>query len=100
MALELTVLRVAWTFNLAFDEYMLAGVIWMIGWCMVAMAAIVHLPVWLIGVVGVAIVAGHNVVDLYSAAISRRSRTRRRIGSSSSCTSAAPSNWAPTARPC
>ena len=39
--LELTVIRVAWTFNLDFANYMLAGVIWMIGWCMVLLAAIV-----------------------------------------------------------
>src|SRR3954470_8856456 len=29
--LELTVIRIAWTFNLAFDEYILFGVIWMLG---------------------------------------------------------------------
>ena len=32
--LELTVLRVAWTFNFDFSHYLLAGVIWVIGWCM------------------------------------------------------------------
>lgn len=31
--LELTVVRVGWTFNRAFERYMLAGVLWMIGWC-------------------------------------------------------------------
>jgi uncharacterized membrane protein len=30
--LELTVIRIAWTFNLDFRHYLLAGVIWMIGW--------------------------------------------------------------------
>src|ERR1043165_5384654 len=34
VALELTVIRIAWTFNLDFGHYMLGGVIWMIGWCM------------------------------------------------------------------
>jgi len=34
--LELTYLRIAWTFNLDFANYMLAGVIWMLGWCMSA----------------------------------------------------------------
>ena len=43
--LELTVIRVAWTFNLDFAHYLLAGVIWMIGWCMILMAALVWLPV-------------------------------------------------------
>src|SRR3954464_2958700 len=36
--LELTVIRVAWTFNLVFADYLVAGVIWMIGWCMILMA--------------------------------------------------------------
>lgn len=62
--LELTVLRVAWTFNLDFANYMLAGVIWMIGWCMVLMAVLVHLPLAAIAALGVAIIAGHNLVDL------------------------------------
>ena len=42
--LELTVIRIAWTFNFDFANYMLAGVIWMIGCCMMLMAALVHLP--------------------------------------------------------
>src|SRR5580765_1421617 len=33
--LELTVLRLAWTFNADFAHYNLAGVIWMLGWCMI-----------------------------------------------------------------
>src|SRR5689334_7227732 len=42
--LELTVIRVAWTFNFDFAHYMLAGVIWMLGWCMIIMSAAVYLP--------------------------------------------------------
>ena len=60
--LELTVIRVAWTFNLDFSEYLLAGVIWTIGWCMVLMAGLVRLPVGLVGGLGVAIIAVHNAV--------------------------------------
>lgn len=62
--LELTVLRVAWTFNFDFAHYELAGVLWMIGWCMVLMAASVRLPLLLNAVTGVAIIALHNVTDL------------------------------------
>ena len=47
--LELVVIRIAWTFNLDFSHYLLAGVIWMIGWCFVLMAAAVHLPTNIIG---------------------------------------------------
>jgi uncharacterized membrane protein len=64
--LELTVIRVAWTFNLDFSHYMLAGVIWMIGWCMILMAAAVHLPTQVIGAIGIAIIALHNVADLFA----------------------------------
>ena len=61
--LELTVIRVAWTFNLRFGEYLLAGVIWMLGWCMVLMSALVWLPVAAIGAFGVAVIFLHNTMD-------------------------------------
>ncbi len=60
--LELTVIRVAWTFNFDFAHYLLAGVIWMIGWCMILMAVMVRLPVSVVGWIGVLIVAGHNAI--------------------------------------
>ena len=61
--LELTVIRVAWTFNFHFGEYLLAGVIWMLGWCMVLMSALVWLPVAAIGAFGVGVIFLHNVMD-------------------------------------
>ena len=63
--LELTVLRVAWTFNFNFGHYMLAGVIWMIGWCMVAMAPLSRAPIWVNAIGGTAIIALHNITDLF-----------------------------------
>lgn len=68
--LELTVIRVAWTFNFDFAHYLLAGVIWMIGWCMVIMSALVHLPLVVNAIGGVAIIALHNVTDFFPAAMS------------------------------
>ncbi len=65
--LELTVIRIAWTFNFDFAHYLLAGVIWMIGWCMILMAAAVYLPTTVIGVIGVAIIALHNITNLFTA---------------------------------
>ena len=62
--LELTMLRVAWTFNVEFGGYNMAGVIWVIGWCMVALALLARLPLAAIGALGVVIIAGHNVFDL------------------------------------
>ena len=60
--LELTVIRVCWTFNFDFKNYLLAGVIWVIGWCMILMAALVRLRPRTVGVIGVAIIALHNLV--------------------------------------
>jgi uncharacterized membrane protein len=67
--LELTVIRVGWTFNFDFASYMLAGVIWMLGWCMILLAAAIHLPLRVVGAVGVAIIALHNVTDFFGEAI-------------------------------
>jgi uncharacterized membrane protein len=61
--LELTVIRVMWTFNFEFGEYMMAGVIWVIGWSMILLAGLVRLPMPVVGIVGLAIVAGHNLLD-------------------------------------
>src|SRR5690348_15868351 len=60
--LELTVIRVGWTFNLDFANYLLAGVIWMIGWCMILIAALVRLPSRVVGAIGLAIIALHNAI--------------------------------------
>lgn len=63
--LELTIIRLAWTFNTDVANYNLAGVIWMLGVCMILMAAAVHLPVRIVGAAGLAIVALHNLTDLF-----------------------------------
>jgi uncharacterized membrane protein len=62
VVLELTVIRVAWTFNLDFANYLLAGVIWVIGWCMVLMAGLVRLPLPVVGAFGVATIGLHNAL--------------------------------------
>jgi len=66
--LELTILRVAWTFNVEFGGYNMAGVIWVIGWCMIALALLVHLPLAAIAAFGLVIIAGHNIFDLIQGA--------------------------------
>ncbi len=60
--LELTVIRVCWTFNFDFAHYLLAGVIWVIGWCMILMAALVRFRPKTLGIIGVAIIALHNAL--------------------------------------
>jgi uncharacterized membrane protein len=68
VVLELTVIRTAWTFNVDYGGLILAGVIWMLGWCMVLLAALVWLPTWGVGIAGLLIVAGQNVVSAVAAA--------------------------------
>src|SRR6185437_8063218 len=61
VAFELTVLHVAWTFTFDFSN-LLAGVIWMLGWCMVLMAALVRLPTLDVGIIGLALIFGQNLL--------------------------------------
>ena len=61
--LELTVLRLAWTFDPAFLTAQMAGVIWAIGWCMILMAGLVKLPPAVVGAFGVAVMGLHNLLD-------------------------------------
>jgi uncharacterized membrane protein len=62
VALELTVIRTAWTFNVDYSGLILAGVIWMLGWCMVLLAGVIWLPAWGVGLVGLLLVVGQNVL--------------------------------------
>ncbi|MEO5721439.1 MAG: heparan-alpha-glucosaminide N-acetyltransferase domain-containing protein [Chthoniobacterales bacterium] len=60
--LELTLVQFGWTFRI--DPHFLDGaVIWALGWSMVCLAALVHLPVWAVTTFGVVIIAGHNLLD-------------------------------------
>ncbi len=54
--LELTVIRLSWTFNFDYRHFVLAGVIWMLGWCMVLLAGLVRLPARAVGVIGLGII--------------------------------------------
>jgi uncharacterized membrane protein len=69
--LEMTVMRFAWTFNFDVMNYNLAGVLWMIGWSMVALAGLVWLPFNAIAAVGLVIVLAHNIADPYIRDIGR-----------------------------
>ena len=60
--LELTVVRFCWTFNADVQNYLLAGVIWAIGWSMIGLALLVRLPAAVVGAIGVVIIAGHNLL--------------------------------------
>ncbi len=56
VALEMTVIRWLWTFNFDYAHYWLAGVIWMLGWCMVLLAPLVRLRARTLAIVGIAII--------------------------------------------
>jgi uncharacterized membrane protein len=69
VVLEFTVLRVAWTFNVDFAHYLLAGVIWMLGVCMVLMAALVWLPMTAIAAFGLLVIFAQNVMGVVAQAL-------------------------------
>ena len=62
MIIEITVVRLAWTFNLSYD-FVFMQVIWAIGCAMVALAALIHLPRWAIATFALMMIFGHNLLD-------------------------------------
>jgi uncharacterized membrane protein len=64
VVLELTVIRFSWTFNFHYSEFVLAGVIWMLGWCMVLMAGLVWLSTRTIGIFGLLVMFGQQIFGL------------------------------------
>ena len=59
--LEATVLSFGWSFGFPYAFFM--QVIWAIGLCMLALAALVWLPRMVVLGIGVVIIAGHNLLD-------------------------------------
>jgi uncharacterized membrane protein len=60
--LELTVLRVAWSFNFDYSR-IVVQVIWAIGWSMVFLAMLVRLPRQIIAIISFGMIAFHNLFD-------------------------------------
>lgn len=69
--LDLTLIRFSYNFNLNLfiPNTNLIQVLWAIGWSMCALGFLIYLPEWLMGVVGLAMVAGHNLLDGISPAV-------------------------------
>lgn len=63
VALELTVVRFAWTFHLDYARITILQVIWAIGWSMVILAGLIHLRLRLIAGFAIVMIAGHNLLD-------------------------------------
>jgi uncharacterized membrane protein len=78
--LEFTFLRVAWTFNFDFKHYEMAGVIWVIGVCMILMAGLVKLQLTAVGAIGVVIIGAHNLMDSHMGALLEGLDTNRLSG--------------------
>src|SRR5262249_22091105 len=72
--------RLAWPSPTDYAAYLLAGVIWPIGWSMVVLAGLVRLPLPAILAIGLALVAGHDLLDPY----------RGSLGQAASASSLAP----------
>jgi uncharacterized membrane protein len=61
--LELTLIRFLWAFQVG-PDFMLAGVIWMLGWCMVLLGLFVGMSARLVGSIGVGIVLAQQLFFL------------------------------------
>lgn len=62
IVLEAVVMRFALQFNVDYQVTLLI-VLWALGWAMIVLAGLIHLPTWALVTVGVAMVAGHNLLD-------------------------------------
>jgi uncharacterized membrane protein len=62
LVLEVTVARFGWQFNLDYG-YTSALVFWALGWSMIALAALVWLPLSWVAAIGLAMIAAHNLSD-------------------------------------
>jgi len=63
IALELTWVHWAgWSFSFELHQHQ-GLALWAIGWSMIALAALVHLPIWTIATLGVSILTLHNTLD-------------------------------------
>src|ERR1043165_3221280 len=60
--LELTVIRFVWLLNVNY-AYAFGGVLWAIGWSMIALAGLVFLPISAIAAFGLAMICFHNLSD-------------------------------------
>ena len=63
IVLELTLVRwTGWNFGLEMHR-VTAGVLWAIGWSMICLSALLQLRLQVIGLVGLIMMAGHNLLD-------------------------------------
>lgn len=61
--LEFTIIRLLIVFNLDYTFFGMAQVIWVIGLSMIVMAALIYLPVKIVGIAGILMILLHNLLD-------------------------------------
>lgn len=63
IAVEVVVMRLAmnFTFDLRYPVFLI--ILWALGWSMIALAALVHLPPRLVGALGLGVIVFHNTLD-------------------------------------
>jgi uncharacterized membrane protein len=61
VVLELTLTHFGWQFSMDFPQFLL--VIWALGWSMVILAALIHLPKKAVLAISLISIAGHNLLD-------------------------------------
>lgn len=67
--LELTFERFAWTFNFAFDQYLLAGILWMLGICIIILAGLLRFSTRTIGIFGLFVNFSQQLIALVATII-------------------------------
>jgi uncharacterized membrane protein len=65
VVLELTVLHVSWTFRFDYS-FVLGGVIWMFGWCMILMAGLVRFSPARVGTFGIIVMATQTIFHVFA----------------------------------
>src|SRR6476661_2486261 len=68
IALELTVMRLAYNFNFSLRFLILLLILWIFGICMLAMAALVYVPMRWLAALSVAVIVLHDCLDGIAAA--------------------------------
>ncbi|MEX1186508.1 MAG: heparan-alpha-glucosaminide N-acetyltransferase domain-containing protein [Gemmatimonadaceae bacterium] len=66
--LEFTVVRFGVFFNVDYTFLGVAQVIWVLGWSMIVLAGLIHLPLRVVGGFGVAMMLLHNLLDPFQVA--------------------------------
>ncbi len=60
---ELTLVGFGWNFNISANYAPVLQVIWVLGVSMIALSGLIWLPMSLIAVIGITMIAGHNLLD-------------------------------------